>query len=430
MKITASNTALLLLLAGAAEAKSPSRRLAQRYLQDNEDFAEAFDLSADWSCAMQGASSELECEGNNSDCVWCPLGGVMGFCVSSEQGKAVNSLEFPHLQCGEDELLEDDKFWDDLMGCEMASITEEGCLSQPFGCTWCTVEDPELGLCMSSAFMETIESLEDPDCPEKIEDVLKCSTENRETGVEGLFDFSCAMYSPFGESTCVQAIDESGRPCVYQNDEDFGEVCLTPTQSNLLQWIMDMLNDFGIDLDELMGEMPQMEDGSGGAADVGVDMMYEDMDTMDSVPASETYNEPVEAYSYNNAQESYNNNQAYTTTAEARASVQQQGYDNYNDNNGDINGDYYYNDNEEPAQEASTKYDPNDYEDSDEGYDDEDTDVDDGEYDDEEEEREESYSEEDAQDSIQMVEEASDKAGDETPMITIQTLRISDNGGN
>jgi hypothetical protein len=271
---------LLFFLLSAATAStshtSLSRQLIERHVQSNVDLQTLMDLQqSDWTCVMKGAMDLASCEDDNDDynykCAWCPLGSIAGVCVSADQADAVNGLEIPHLQCGADTTADDLEFWDDLVGCEMAGATYEDCLGNPL-CTWCVVEEPAFGLCMSQESIDMANSLEDPEEPILMDDVLICSQEPPEprgdnTEVTGLLDFNCILEGALGQQACADGVDGAGNLCVFQESELFGELCLSVTQTNVMDFLMETITSLGLDIDSLMGDM-----------NVDVDMDTTDMD--------------------------------------------------------------------------------------------------------------------------------------------------------
>lgn len=265
-----------LILVNAAAARSTitsdgdkpsSMQLMERHLAEVDPAAlgEAFSMDADFSCLMGGAESSDDCE--YPGCVWCPLGHIIGgACLSLEQGDVVNSMQFPHLMCGqnvlEGSIEEDAAFWDNQVTCEMASTTEVNCLAAGIGCTWCVVDDPQFGLCMSADFMTELENLEPEDEEIKLKDVVQCSKESRNTNVEGLLDFSCFIASQFGRQLCEQTYDMAARQCQFISLNGFGDFCLSPTQLSLVEWFNDLMQDMDIDWQSMIFGEEEIGDGN------------------------------------------------------------------------------------------------------------------------------------------------------------------------
>jgi hypothetical protein len=274
MKLLFLLSATTASVAHSSSSSSLARQLIERHVQSDGDLEAmmAFQQS-DWSCVMKGAMDESSCEQQAEDdttaCSWCPFGSMAGACVSTEQADAMNVLEIPHVQCGAPPTLDDIDFWDDLVGCEMVGATSEDCLGNPL-CTWCVVEDPAFGLCMSQEFMDEAETLQDPEEPIQMDDMMKCSPEPPldNAGVTGLLDFNCVLEGAFGKQSCVEGVDGGGNLCVYQDSDAFGELCLSATQTNVMSWFMDTIDSLGLDIDSLMSAVDDMDDPDGASETV------------------------------------------------------------------------------------------------------------------------------------------------------------------
>ena len=260
---------LLLFLVSAATTASVAhatqglvRQLIERHVQSNEDLQTIIMnfQQSDWTCMIKGAIDEDSCETPDQydGCVWCPIGSRTGACVSGDQAEAVNGLEIPHLQCGAPSTREDLDFWNTLMGCELQGATSMDCLSNPM-CTWCVVEEPAFGLCMSQEFIdESSMLLKEAQDEEGIEldDVLRCRQEPPEDkSVTGLLDRNCIMEG-MDKQACVQGVDGAGNLCVWQDSELCGELCLSATQTNVMEFLMETIDSLGLDIDSLVnGDM-------------------------------------------------------------------------------------------------------------------------------------------------------------------------------
>jgi hypothetical protein len=243
---------------------------------------ELHNLSAlnDWSCAMKGADSYEDCvTEEDASCMWCPFGTDAGACVSNGQGEAVNQLQFPHLQCTSAEKQQDadDEFWDAQISCSITGSQQEACLFS--FCTWCVVNNPSFGICMSPEFMDTLEELQPEDEPIRMGDVISCDTNPREgfDDIHALFDPSCFLAGVLSPDTCTDAADSAGRSCV-SSITMFGTWCMTETQQEFLTWLLLLLKDMGVESDKLpdffsgdvaiddseVEDDKEVEDGDGG----------------------------------------------------------------------------------------------------------------------------------------------------------------------
>jgi hypothetical protein len=227
-----------------------ARQLLVQRMRELPDALSA--LNEDWSCAMKGAESYKDCVTEEDDsCMWCPFGTGAGACLSSGQGEAVNQLQFPHMQCSSVEKRQDadDEFWDHQMTCSVAGSDQHACLFS--FCTWCVVNNPSFGICMSPEFMNALEELQPEDEPIRVGDVISCDTNVREglEDIHNLFDPSCFLAGVVSPDTCTEAADSAGRSCVSM--EMFGTWCMTETQQEFLEWMLLFVKDMGVELDKL-----------------------------------------------------------------------------------------------------------------------------------------------------------------------------------
>jgi hypothetical protein len=310
---------LCFLLSAAATAsvahasKSLARQLIERHVQSDEDLEAAmmsFQIGSDWTCMMKGAIDEATCETQDSGCSWCPLGSMIGTCVSMDQADAVNGLEIPHVQCGAPSPPDDQDFWDGLVGCEMAGATYMDCLGNSL-CTWCVVdEEPSFGLCMSQDFIDLADtmSLQEQDSSSDLssdfvepiwEDFVKCSQDPPLDPliqkVTGLVDFTCIVQGALGQQACVEGVDGAGNLCVFQDSDIFGELCLSATQTNVMEWFMDAFDRFGLDIEGLMNGDIDINDA--------MDYLMLGGDTQDYPVPQEQVDEEEEEDYYNSDEE-------------------------------------------------------------------------------------------------------------------------------
>jgi hypothetical protein len=125
---------------------------------------------------------------------------------------------------------------------------------------------------MSSEFMTTVEDLQPPDQPIRVSQVIQCSTDIREDDLTpGLVDFSCYLagaLSGGAADACTLAADSQGINCVAMDTPMTGSMCLTNTQATFASWLLDLMDDMGLDeskipleVDEAVDEFVQeMED--------------------------------------------------------------------------------------------------------------------------------------------------------------------------
>lgn len=90
----------------------------------------------------------------------------------------------------------------------------------------------------------------------ELDDVLRCRQKAPEDkSVTGLLDFNCIMEGT-DEQACVEGVDGAGNLCVWQDSELFGGLCLSVTQTNVMEFMMETIDSLGLDIDSLMnGDM-------------------------------------------------------------------------------------------------------------------------------------------------------------------------------
>jgi hypothetical protein len=148
-----------------------------------------FGPGADWSCAAESnaatsfgscvlstAANKFENEGG---CSWCPLGSSTGVCLRADQAAVINGLENDHLlhfKCYNNDEDEDNDsnrdttgiaiaFWDEAFAC-MAYSRDDCGGDGDHTCTYCTVDEPAMGLCLSASLWDNMvvaQALEDFD---------------------------------------------------------------------------------------------------------------------------------------------------------------------------------------------------------------------------------------------------------------------------
>lgn len=276
--LVSNNKALLLLLSSILLSSGSAATLTssiRRVLEENADLlSELQDI--DLSCAMSMADTAESCNlvssaSDNEACVWCPIGADAGGCVPQSVATIVNDAGIPHFHCGpqEDKAVTeaDDVFFANLENCAVTGATGEGCQSDSI-CQWCvTKSDPTFGICYSEEFVSEAKTmvamfeadLDDATMPDQTwDDILDCGNEDG-TYSEGLLevgaisDMECVvngnpedMFSDVTE-LCTATMDSSNKPCVIVNLFGFMDFCVTATQSEIVLFVLDQLNDMGID---------------------------------------------------------------------------------------------------------------------------------------------------------------------------------------
>jgi len=151
--------------------------------EDGTAMMREFGPGADWSCTaesndaddynsciMSTASKKFV---NERGCSWCLLGSRNGVCLRSDQAAVINGFEnehLLHLKCynDEDDFSKDEEygddiyndwvknrdatataFWDEAFACMGHSRDDCGGDHGDHSCTYCTVDEPAMGLCLS-----------------------------------------------------------------------------------------------------------------------------------------------------------------------------------------------------------------------------------------------------------------------------------------
>ena len=289
---------------------------------NNNKIKERFGPGADWTCTSKGAINFDSCVQNqekgedattSSDatataaaaaaCAWCPLGSTTGICLRTDQAELVNGLpenddHLLHLQCYnnniEQEQLHTDietstSFWDETMACQ--SHTSHSCAGHHgdtggknhHSCTWCTVKEPEIGMCISQNLWDNLvvaQALEEFDKDVstndqiRIDEVIHCvgaGDTDIDIDIEidektSLFDTSTStcgskLLSSSSASSlakCVSAKDGVGGDgggseyCVIQANPFpglmgyvAGEYCMSQQQQRFILWIIELLRGLG-----------------------------------------------------------------------------------------------------------------------------------------------------------------------------------------
>eukprot|EP00545_Synedropsis_sp_CCMP1620_P013791 CAMPEP_0119016004 /NCGR_PEP_ID=MMETSP1176-20130426/11765_1 /TAXON_ID=265551 /ORGANISM="Synedropsis recta cf, Strain CCMP1620" /LENGTH=336 /DNA_ID=CAMNT_0006969329 /DNA_START=18 /DNA_END=1026 /DNA_ORIENTATION=+ len=273
--ISINNKSLLLLylLLSSTSALTSLRRL----VEDNVDMLSEL---GDLSCTMSMADSLESCHEAGDACVWCPLGPDNGGCVSQDLATMVNAVGIPHVHCGPQEdaavVEADEVFFDDLTTCVTEGENESACVStasgESFSCQWCVTKDgPSFGVCFSPDYVTEASSLveqlaqfvDDDDLGESWDEIFDCggaddanfdSSHSAEwMAVGSISDMECIvngnpedMFADVAE-LCAATVDFNGEPCVMVNLFGFMDVCITSTQKGVVDFVMDQLDDMGID---------------------------------------------------------------------------------------------------------------------------------------------------------------------------------------
>jgi hypothetical protein len=272
-----------------------------------------FGPGADWTCTSKGAINYDSCvqqeKGDaTSDaadsCAWCPLGSTTGICLRTDQAELVNGLEndhLLHLKCYnnniEEEQLHTDietatSFWDETIACHShnsnncAGSHGEGEKNNHI-CTWCTVNEPEIGMCISQNLWDNLvvaQALEEFDNDVstndqiRIDQVIHCvgddidtDSSNNNDEKKSLFDSSmwtCGSSSSSSSTSSLVKTDKdkddclsgkdgdgdggSGESCVVQSNPFpglmgyvAGEYCMSQQQQRFILWMVQLLRDMG-----------------------------------------------------------------------------------------------------------------------------------------------------------------------------------------
>lgn len=218
------------------------------------------------SCTLSEASKTVE-----GGCSWCPLGSVMGVCLRAGQASVINSFEndhLLHLKCYSDseEVIDDaaTAFWDETMDC--LPHHRETCGADHFdhfdhGCTYCTTEEPAMGLCLSADLWENLvvaQALEEFDANGSMDDqipldqVIHCSTDT-----ESIHGSDKSLWSnPCEGPPIIDA--ESEENCFIKNGcavapnifpgllgMKSGHQCVSVAHERATLWALELLEDMG-----------------------------------------------------------------------------------------------------------------------------------------------------------------------------------------
>jgi hypothetical protein len=251
---------LLLLLPSTASALTSIRRLVEQ----NVDILAVGDV--DLSCTLSMVEDAESCESvsdaTGNACVWCPVGADMGGCISQDMASLVNAAGIPHLHCGKqddkDVLLEDETFFSELEACVTGGYNGDACLEDA-NCQYCVTKvDPTFGVCFSQDFVTEAESVVEmakafDNDMESWGEVFDCEGSGT-SEVGSIADMSCLsngnpddMMFADAAPSCGETKDASDNDCVVANLFGFMDLCVSSTQKNVLDFILNQLDDMGIE---------------------------------------------------------------------------------------------------------------------------------------------------------------------------------------
>ncbi|OEU11630.1 hypothetical protein FRACYDRAFT_244748 [Fragilariopsis cylindrus CCMP1102] len=253
--------------------------------------------------ATTGSSDAAAAAADSSSCAWCPLGSTTGICLRTDQAELVNGGfenedHLLHLQCYNNnieqeqlhtEIATSTSFWDETMACH--AHTSHSCAGhhgEDGGknhhiCTWCTVKEPEIGMCISQNLWDNLvvaQALEEFDNDVstndqiRIDEVIHCvgaGDTDIDIDIEidektSLFDTSTStcgskLLSSSSASSlvkCLSAKDGVGgdgggsESCVIQANPFpgllgyvAGEYCMSQQQQRFILWIIELLRGLG-----------------------------------------------------------------------------------------------------------------------------------------------------------------------------------------
>jgi hypothetical protein len=275
-----------LLLQRIAKSSSSSnhlgflRRLAGGRRTEGEAAAKReFGPGADWSCSAEANaaidydSCTLSNASNTAEggCSWCPLGSTEGVCLRAGQAAVINGLEnehLLHLKCYKDaDTIIDEEataFWDEAMSCLPHSREDCGGKHGDHSCTYCSVKDPAMGLCLSVDLWDNLvvaQAMEEFDEDVSTRDyialnqVISCSAEPE--GASDAFISDDSLWSsPCGVDVVEDVI--TGEACLTKDGCAIGENifpgflgsksglrCMSIAQEQAMVWAIELLLDMG-----------------------------------------------------------------------------------------------------------------------------------------------------------------------------------------
>mmetsp|Transcript_563 Transcript_563/g.1375 ORF Transcript_563/g.1375 Transcript_563/m.1375 type:complete len:336 (-) Transcript_563:286-1293(-) len=277
------------LLVARFASSSPTNSKFLRTLEESDESSEStikteFGPGADWSCTIPENHDYDVCTLSATGCSWCPLGSSSGVCLRNGQASLVNALEnehLLHLECygNEDEVIDETAtaFWDETASClphgveDCHGVHDNG----DHTCTWCTVKDPFMGLCLSQSLWDNLivaQALEefDEDVSTgdqiRLDQVIHCKHHHDDDDSGGdkkdggsdsapptnIFNQKCgwkAIETDQDEEDCVST---EGEECAVQANplpgllgSKAGRFCVSLDQQHVMQWMIDLLRHMG-----------------------------------------------------------------------------------------------------------------------------------------------------------------------------------------
>ena len=263
------------------------RKLVSRNMGAVASMREEFGPGADWSCtAASNAASDFDsCTMSAASkltpggCSWCPLGSNTGVCLRAGQAAVINSFEndeLLHLHCyaDDDDIVNESgtSFWDEVMSCLTHSRKDCAGDHGDHKCTYCSVGDPEMGLCLSEYLWDNLviaKTLEDfdRDVPTsdqiQLDEVVQCYN-----GKDEDEEFDSTIDDNIWSTRCGGAVIDdvtSEEDCFVKEEcavatnifpglfgSNSGMICVTNNQQRAMAWAMKLLRRMGWE-DEMKG---------------------------------------------------------------------------------------------------------------------------------------------------------------------------------
>eukprot|EP00536_Pseudo-nitzschia_multiseries_P014054 jgi/Psemu1/291227/fgenesh1_pg.651_\ len=257
-----------------------SRSLRKQKLQVGEENSNAtirteFGPGADWSCTTPENHEYDACTLSATGCSWCPLGSSNGVCLRNGQATVVNALEndhLLHLKCydNEDEVIDESAtaFWDEAASCITYGVVD--CHGEhkdgnngDHTCTWCTVNGPRMGFCLSQSLWENLvvaqapeEVNEDASTGDqiRIDQVIHCKPRGgvNDSITTSIFRQECGWATIETDQDKTGCGSIEGVECVVQANpfpglfgSKPGKFCVSPEQQQIMQWAIDLLRSMG-----------------------------------------------------------------------------------------------------------------------------------------------------------------------------------------
>uniref|UniRef100_A0A7S4A955 Uncharacterized protein n=1 Tax=Pseudo-nitzschia australis TaxID=44445 RepID=A0A7S4A955_9STRA len=230
-----------------------------------------FGPGADWSCTTPENDDYDSCTLSGTGCSWCPLGSSVGVCLRTSQADVVNALEndhLLHLKCydNEDEVIDESatEFWDEAASClpHGAGDCQGQHGSGDHTCTWCTVNEPSMGFCLSQSLRNNLiiaQALEDFDEDVstgdqiRLDEIVHCDNDDdKSKNSANIWSQHCgwaAIETDQDEANCLSTKDQR---CVVQGNpfpgllgSKGGKHCVTVQQQQAMLWTIYLLRDMG-----------------------------------------------------------------------------------------------------------------------------------------------------------------------------------------